>query len=102
MLVLTEAAAEVVKSVTATPQAPDGAGLRIASSATESGDPGSLELMAAAAPAAEDQVVEAEGARVFLEPNAAVYLQDKVLDAQIDAQGNARFSLAIQGPPSAV
>ncbi|MGH3168848.1 MAG: Fe-S cluster assembly protein HesB [Trebonia sp.] len=100
MLVLTEAAAEVVKSVTATPQAPDGAGLRIASSAVEPGDPGSLELMAAAGPGENDQVVEAEGARVFLEPNAALYLQDKVLDAQIDAQGNARFSLAVQRPPS--
>jgi iron-sulfur cluster assembly protein len=100
MLVLTEAAAEVVKSVTATPQAPDGAGLRIASSVAEPGNPGSLELMAAAGPAEHDQVVEAEGARVFLEPNAALYLQDKVLDAQIDAQGNARFSLAVQRPPS--
>ena len=33
MLVLTEAAAEVVKSVTDTPQAPDGTGLRITQSA---------------------------------------------------------------------
>ena len=32
MLVLTETAAEAVKSVTATPQARDGAGLRITSS----------------------------------------------------------------------
>ena len=32
MLVLTEAAAEVVKSVTDTPQAPDGTGLRITQS----------------------------------------------------------------------
>lgn len=100
MLVLTEAAAEVVKSVTANPQAPDSAGLRIASSAAEPGNPGSLELMAAAGPAEHDQVVEAEGARVFLEPSAALYLEDKVLDAQIDGQGNARFSLAMQRPPS--
>lgn len=98
MLVLTEAAAEVVKSVTADPQAPEGAGLRIASSSAEPGNPGSLELMATAGPAENDQVVEAEGARVFLEPNAALYLRDKVLDASVDAQGNARFSLAVQGP----
>ena len=40
MLVLTEAAAEVVKSVTSTPQAPDdGAGLRIASSTAVFGMP---------------------------------------------------------------
>ena len=42
MLVLTEAAAEVVKSVTSTPQAPDGAGLRIVSSAAQPEEPGEL------------------------------------------------------------
>jgi iron-sulfur cluster assembly protein len=98
MLVLTEAATEVVKSVTSNPQAPDGAGLRIASSAPEPENPGSLQLTAAAGPAENDQVIEAAGARVFLEPTAAVYLQDKVLDAQFDEQGNARFSLGVQPP----
>jgi hypothetical protein len=34
---------------------------------------------------------------VFIEPQAA-YLEDQVLDAQIDAQGKARFSLGMQGP----
>ena len=100
MLVLTEAAAEVVKSVTLTPQAPQGAGLRIASPVAEPETPGSLELVAAAGPAENDQVLEAAGARVFLEPNAALYLADKVLDAQVDPQGNARFSLGVQRPPS--
>jgi Fe-S cluster assembly iron-binding protein IscA len=99
MMVLTEAAAEVVKSVTAVPQAPDGAGLRITSIA-EPTTPGSLELATAAGPHENDQVVEAAGARVFLEPAAAAYLQDKVLDAQVDAQGNARFSVGVQRPPS--
>jgi Fe-S cluster assembly iron-binding protein IscA len=101
MLLLTEAATEVVKSVTTNPQAPDGAGLRIASAAPEPGTPGELQLTAAPAPDENDQVVEAAGARVFLEPNAAVYLEDKVLDAQVDEQGNARFSLAIQNPGTA-
>ena len=101
MLLLTEAAAEVVKSVTSNPQAPDGAGLRIASSAPQPENPGELQLTAAAAPDQNDQVVEAAGARVFLEPNAAAYLYDKVLDAQVDEQGNARFSLAIQPPNQA-
>ena len=39
MLVLTEAAAEAVKALTATPQAPEGSGLRIASSTPEPTDP---------------------------------------------------------------
>ena len=67
MMVLTEAAAEVVKSVTSVPQAPDGAGLRITSIA-EPAAPGSLELTAAAGPDENDQVVESVGARVFLRP----------------------------------
>jgi iron-sulfur cluster assembly protein len=101
MLVLTEAAAEVVKSVTSTPQAPDGAGLRIASSTPEPESPGALQVTATAGPGENDQVIEAAGARVFLEPQAAVYLDDKVLDAQVDEQGNAHFSLAMQAPDQA-
>lgn len=102
MLVLTEAAAEVVKSVTATPQAPDGTGLRISQSIPEQGgspDQGSanaLQLAAAAGPDANDEVVEASGARVFLDQQAAAYLDDKVLDAEVDSQGKVRFTLGQQ------
>ena len=96
MLVLTEAAAEVVKSVTSTPQTPGGAGLRIVSSASEPEDPGALQVVAVAGPGENDQVIEATGARVFLEPQAAAYLDDKVLDAQLDEQGKAQFFLDMQ------
>jgi Fe-S cluster assembly iron-binding protein IscA len=97
MLVLTEAAAEVVKSVTDTPQAPDGTGLRI----TQTGqDAGALQLAAAAEPGTGDQIVEASGARLFLDPQAAAYLADKVLDAEVDTQGKVRFTLGVQRPPS--
>ncbi len=98
MLVLTEAAAEVVKSITTAPQAPDGAGLRIASSAAEPENPGALRVTAAAGPGENDQVIEVGGARVFVEPQAAAYLEDKVLDAELDEQGEAHFSLGIQDP----
>lgn len=98
MLVLTEAAAEAVKSVTSTSQVRDGAGLRIASSAPYPERPDALQVTAAAGPAENDQVIEAAGARVFLEPQAAAYLEDKVLDAQLDEQGKAHFSLAVQDP----
>ena len=101
MLVLTEAAAEVVKSVTSTPQAPGGAGLRIASSAPEPQSPGALQLTAATEPGENDQVIEAAGARVFLEPQAAIYLEDKILDARVDEQGEAHFSLGMQDPGGA-
>ena len=46
MLVLTEAAAEVVKAISSTPQAPEGSGLRIASPAGAA-DPGTLQVTAA-------------------------------------------------------
>ena len=98
MLVLTEVAAEVVKSVTSTPQAGEGAGLRIASAVPQPQEPGALEVTAASGPGQGDQVIEASGARVFIEPQAAAYLEDKVLDAQIDAQGKAHFSLGTQRP----
>jgi iron-sulfur cluster assembly protein len=98
MLVLTEAAAEVVKSITSNSQAPDGAGLRIASNTPEPGTPAALQVSATAAPGEDDQVVEAAGARVFVEPQAAIYLDDKVLDAQVDEQGEAHFALGIQAP----
>jgi Fe-S cluster assembly iron-binding protein IscA len=96
MLVLTEAAAEVVKSVTSTPQTPGETGLRIVSATSEPEDPGALRVTATAGPGENDQVIEAAGARVFLEPQAAAYLDDKVLDAQLDEQGKARFTLGTQ------
>jgi len=99
MLVLTEAAAEVVKSVTDTPQAPDGTGLRITQAAEEPGGANALQLAAAAEPGANDQVVEIAGARVFLDQGAAAYLEDKVLDAEVDTQGKVRFTLGVQSPP---
>ncbi|HTU07259.1 MAG TPA: Fe-S cluster assembly protein HesB [Trebonia sp.] len=98
MLVLTEAAAEVVKSFTSNPQVPDGAGLRIASSTPGTGSPDSLQVTATAAPGDNDQVIEKEGARVYVEPLAAAYLDDKVLDAQVDGEGKAHFYLGEQGP----
>ena len=96
MLLVTDAAADVVKSVLSTPQAPEGAGLRIASAPEAPADPETFQLTAVTGPAANDQVIEADGARVFLEPQAAAYLDDKVLDAQVDDTGEARFSLGPQ------
>ena len=99
MLVLTETAAEVVKSVTDTPQAPDGTGLRITQSGPEPGA-NTLGLAPAAEPGDDDQVVEASGARVFMDPQAAAYLDDKVLDAEVDTEGKVRFTLGVQRSPS--
>lgn len=89
MLTLTENASTIVKTLTE--QTPDrDAGLRISSSNAEH-----TSFAAAVAPAPEpaDQVVEADGARLFLEPGAAVALDDKVLDAAVDDQGAVSFAI---------
>ena len=57
-----------------------------------------LQVTAAAGPGENDQVIDAAGAHVYLEPQAAAYLEDKVLDAQVDSEGQAHFSLGVQGP----
>jgi iron-sulfur cluster assembly protein len=101
MLVLTEGAAEAVKSVTSTSQPREGAGLRITAAAPYPRRPEALQLTAAAAPAENDQVIEAGGARVFLEPQAAAFLEDKVLDGRLDEQGSAHFTLDLQNPAPA-
>jgi hypothetical protein len=41
-------------------------------------------------------VVEESGARVFLEPNAAAALDDKILDAAVDDKGGVEFLLVPQ------
>ena len=50
----------------------------------------------ASGPDETDEVVEEANARVFLEPQAAVVLDDKVLDAQVDDAGQVQFTLGQQ------
>jgi iron-sulfur cluster assembly protein len=82
VLAITENAAEAIQTiVTSSPKAPEEAGLRIAASP---GEEERLELTIAAIPAEDDEVVEGHGAQVFLDPQAASYLDDKVLDAHVE------------------
>jgi Fe-S cluster assembly iron-binding protein IscA len=46
-------------------------------------------------PAEDDEVIEERGARVFLEPEAASLLDDKVLDASVD-ENQVAFTIADQ------
>jgi iron-sulfur cluster assembly protein len=90
MLTLTENASTIVKTLTGQSAETEDAGLRISSS-----NPQSTAFAAAVAPIPEpaDQVVEVSGARLFLEPGAAVALDDKVLDAQVDENGAVSFAI---------
>ena len=47
-------------------------------------------------PEPADAVVEADGARVFLDSTAQAALDDQVLDAQMNEDGSVRFALAAQ------
>jgi Fe-S cluster assembly iron-binding protein IscA len=94
MLTLTENAGAVVKNLADRTLAASGStegGLRISSAESNN-----FEVAVAPQPQPADQVVESAGARVYLEPHAADALSDKVLDAQIDANGSVHFSLGVQ------
>jgi iron-sulfur cluster assembly protein len=92
MLAVTENATSVIQQLTERPELPDGAGLRIASSE----EAPNLTVAPAGAPEDGDQVLDNEGARVFLEPEAATILDDKVLDARVNDSGGVEFLVAAQ------
>ena len=93
MLTLTENASTVVKTIVDQSTEQDHAGLRISQDAPDSP---ALHVIATEAPQPGDQVLEEDGARVFLEETAAVTLGDKVLDAQVDEGGGIQFSIGSQ------
>ena len=90
MLQLTENATTIVKSIAEQVEA---TGLRI----TAEGQPEqTFGLVAATGAEPDDQVVEQDGATIYLDAEAATQLDDKVLDAGVDESGNAQFALAVQ------
>jgi iron-sulfur cluster assembly protein len=96
VLAITETAATAIKSLAASQELPDDGGVRIAArEGAEVEDPGALELSLAEGPAEDDAVVEEHGAHVFVEPHAASYLDDKLLDAYLEGN-RARFVVGEQ------
>jgi iron-sulfur cluster assembly protein len=95
MLTLTDSAVTAIRTLTSQPELPADTGLRIM--AEGAADP-SFQVALAENPIAGDQVIEADGARVFLEANAAAALDDKALDAQVDDQGTVAFTVALRAP----
>jgi iron-sulfur cluster assembly protein len=91
MLTITADAAEAIAH--ALEEAPDTAGIRIAhGDRSLNGSGPSLEVEMVPEPELEDEVIEAEGARLFLDPSTAVALDGKVLHAEEDA-GEIRFAI---------
>ncbi|SRR5258705_8931409 len=92
MLAVTDNAATAIRDITSQEAVPPGAGLRIA--ADENG--GSLTLSLVAEPYEGDQVVDSSGARLFLDSEAALLLDDKELDVAVDPSGDVQFAVADQ------
>jgi Fe-S cluster assembly iron-binding protein IscA len=81
MLALTEKAIEAVKTVVwSADAATELSGLRLVA---PGGEEAGLELNVARLPGEDDEVIEEQGARLFLEPGAAAMLEDKILDANL-------------------
>jgi iron-sulfur cluster assembly protein len=97
MLTLTPTAADAVRALVAgAPVNDDTGGIRISSGEpTPQGTP--LELALVDAPEAADEAIDADGAHVFVEPEVAGFLGDKVLDASVDSGGQVRFSVTAPG-----
>ena len=95
MLALTSSAHEAIEGILGAASIPASAGLRIAPSAGVDAPLGELQLTVAAVPAEADQVIDEEGARVFVDEAAAEFLDDKVLDASVSGE-EVRFALAEQ------
>ena len=92
MLTMTESAVTEIRNLTDLPQAPEGSGVRIAADPTA----GALTLSLAATPAEDDTVLDADGARLFLDSSATTMLDDKTLDAVKDPSGEIQFAIAEQ------
>lgn len=93
MLTLTENASTVVKTLVDQTGSADEGGLRISQDAPDSP---ALHVIPSESPQPGDQVLEEDGARVFLEETAAETLDDKILDAQVDDRGGVQFTIAPQ------
>ena len=94
MLALTDNAVEAVKGVVSSAGGAAGSGgLRLV--AVQHAQEVKVEVSVAALPGEDDEVIEEQGARVFLEPEAASLLEDKVLDANVE-QNQVEFTIAEQ------
>ena len=94
LLALTDRAVQAVKGiVSSTDEASETGGLRMV--AERAGTQAKFDLSVVPLPAEDDEVIEEQGARVFLEPEAASLLDDKVLDASVE-QDQVAFTIAEQ------
>ena len=99
MLTLTPVASEAIRQLSAQTEDPEASGIRI-SPGPETPQGTALELTLVEEPEAEDEKVDEDGATVYLEPHVAGFLDDKILDAQVD-EGRVTFVLRDEDEPPA-
>jgi Fe-S cluster assembly iron-binding protein IscA len=91
VLTVTHEASKAIRTLTDQTPEPDTAGLRISVETDDGGAP-QIALSLTGGPYPEDQVVDAEGAHVFVSESVAPLMDDKTLDANIQDEGVA-FSI---------
>lgn len=95
MLALTNTAAEVVEAIVQQPESPEGAVLRITAVESEADDGAEARDLHLAVAEPADDDIRVEGIAISVEPEALEFLDDKVLDAEIE-DGGVRFRLYLQ------
>ena len=98
MLSLTPVASEAIRQLSSQTEDPEASGIRI-SPGPETPEGTALELSLVEEPEPEDEKVDEDGATVYLEPHVAGFLDDKVLDAQLE-EGRVTFVLRDETEPS--
>jgi Fe-S cluster assembly iron-binding protein IscA len=96
MLTLTPIASEAIRQLSAQTPDPEGTGIRI-SPGPDTPEGTALELALVEEPQPDDEKIDDDGATVYLEPHVAGFLDDKVLDAQVD-EGRVTFLVRDDAP----
>jgi len=91
VLTVTHEASEAIQTLTDQLPETQSAGLRISVEAADGGD-AQLALSIAESPFPADEVIEAEGATVYIAEPVVEFLDDKTLDATVQDEGVA-FSI---------
>ncbi|WP_262281618.1 iron-sulfur cluster assembly accessory protein [Micromonospora sp. MA102] len=87
MLTMTDNAVLVIRDLANQQDVAEEGGLRIAADT----DAGSLSIELVEQPAQGDQVIDDQGARIFLDADAAELLNDTSVDATVDDEGVVQF-----------
>lgn len=91
MLTVTDKAVKAVKKMVERSEFPETGGLRIYSTPV-TGSEAMIRLTVVGESEEGDQAIESDGARIFLEEKAALFLDDKALNAGFEDQ-SIRFAI---------